>query len=246
MPFISTCMRSGACLLALLGCLNTAYAALTLSNNRIVHESDKNSSSVTVGNPSKKTYAAQAWVNTEADDTTTAVPLIAAPALFRLAPGDEQSVQINRLPNDLPQDRESLFFFNLQEIPQADADNERNTLNIALRTRIKLFFRPSQLKGNPQIHLKDLKWSVQWIEGKQQLVVDNPSPFYFTFGLLEVTGNGKTEQLKGREMVRPFGRQTYALASTAALANLTVTFTTLNDYGGVTPAVTQPLLTATP
>ncbi|MCX2891041.1 MULTISPECIES: molecular chaperone [Pseudomonas] len=246
MPPISTCMRAGACLLALLGCLNSAHAALTLSNSRIVHESDKNSSSVTVGNPSKKTYAAQAWVNTEADDTTTAAPLIASPALFRIAPGDEQSVQINRLPNDLPQDRESLFFFNLQEIPQVDTDSERNGLNIALRTRIKLFYRPSQLKGNPQVHLRDLKWSVQRIEGKQHLVVDNPSPFHFTFGVLEVSGNGKTEQLKGREMLRPFDRQTFALASTTAVANLSVTFTTFNDYGGSTPAITQPLLTATP
>ncbi|MCO1619056.1 MAG: molecular chaperone [Pseudomonas alloputida] len=246
MPSISTCMRAGACLLALLGCLNYAHAALTLSNSRIVHESDKNSSSVTVGNPSKKPYAAQAWVNTEADDTTTAVPLIASPALFRIAPGDEQSVQINRLPNDLPQDRESLFFFNLQEIPQVDTDSERNGLNIALRTRIKLFYRPSQLKGNPQVHLKDLKWSVQRIEGKQHLVVDNPSPFHFTFGLLEVSGNGKTEQLKGREMLRPFDRQTFPLASTTAVANLSVTFTTISDYGGSTPAITQPLLTATP
>lgn len=246
MPLISTFMRLSACLLALLGCLNNAQAALTLSNSRIVHESDKNSSSVTVGNPSKKTYAAQAWVNTEADDTTTAVPLMASPALFRIAPGDEQSVQINRLPNDLPQDRESLFFFNLQEIPQADTDSDRNALNIAMRTRIKLFYRPSQLKGKPQAHLKDLKWSVQRIDDKQHLVVDNPSPFYFTFNQLEVSGNGHTEKLKGREMVRPFGQQTYALTSTKALANLSVTFTTLSDYGGVTPAVTQPLPTATP
>ncbi|BAW22166.1 MULTISPECIES: molecular chaperone [Pseudomonas] len=240
MSFTSPRLRSAACLFALLGCLNSAHAALTLSNSRIIHESDKNSSSVTVGNPSTKTYAAQAWVNTETDDTTTAVPLIASPALFRIQPGDEQSVQINRLPNDLPQDRESLFFFNLQEIPQAEA-NERNTLNIALRTRIKLFYRPSQLKGNPQTHLKDLKWSVQRLEGQLRLVVDNPSPFHFTFGMLEVKGKGKTEPLKGREMVAPFGRQTYTLASTTESDDLSLTLNAYNDYGGITPAITVPL-----
>lgn len=246
MPLTFPLLRSAACLFALLGCLNHAHAALTLSNSRIIHQSDKNSSSVTVGNHAKKTYAAQAWVNTEADDTTTAVPLIASPALFRIAPGDEQAVQINRLPNDLPQDRESLFFFNLQEIPQTEPGEASNTLNIALRTRIKLFYRPSQLKGNPQSLIKDLTWSVQRIEGKPHLVVDNPTPFHYTFGLLEVTGNGKSEELTGREMVPPFGRQRYALASTAPSAKLSVTFTTFNDYGGVSPAITQPLGNITP
>ncbi|MFB4393051.1 MULTISPECIES: molecular chaperone [unclassified Pseudomonas] len=238
--------RSASCLLALLGCLDSASAALTLSNSRIVHESDRNSSSVTVGNPSQRPYAAQAWVNTETDDTTTSVPLIASPALFRLDPGDEQSIQINRLPNDLPQDRESLFYFNLQEIPQVDSEHDHNSLNIALRTRIKLFYRPSQLQGSPAAYLSQLKWSVEKVDGKRQLVVDNPSPYHFTLGRLEVSGAGGTKQLNAREMVAPFGRQRYELPPSAPSGKLSVTFTTLGDYGGSTPALTQQLTSNAP
>ena len=52
----------------------TSQAALSISGTRVVIKSDQRSVSIIVRNPSKKTYAAQAWVNTEADDTTTAVP----------------------------------------------------------------------------------------------------------------------------------------------------------------------------
>ena len=91
------------------GMIASAQAALTISTTRIIQASDKQSSSIIVANPSTQTFAAQSWVNTEADDNITAVPLIATPALFRLAPGSEQTVQINQIPNNLPKDKESLF-----------------------------------------------------------------------------------------------------------------------------------------
>ena len=126
----------------------SSYGALTLSSTRVVFDSDKRSVSLIVANPSDKPYAVQTWVNTSADDTTTAVPFMASPPLFRVNPGKEQQVQISGLPNSLPTDRESLFYFNAQEIPQADSQ-QTNVLNIAIRTRIKFFYRPSQLKDSP-------------------------------------------------------------------------------------------------
>ncbi|POF99310.1 pilus assembly protein [Pseudomonas putida] len=207
----------------------------------MVHDSAKRSSSVIVANPSNRPYAAQAWVNTEADDATTAVPLIAAPNLFRLDPGGEQTVQINALPNDLPRDRESVFYFNLQEIPQAATNNGENILNIALRTRIKLFYRPSELKGRPQDRLKDLAWSVQQIDGKPHLVVDNPSPYHFTFSSLVVSGNGTSETINAKAMALPLGTQAYALNTMTVTDGLQVKFTTISDYSGITAEVSSPV-----
>ncbi|TFW20211.1 fimbria/pilus periplasmic chaperone [Pseudomonas putida] len=212
-----------------------------MSHTRVVHDSAKRSSSVIVANPSNRPYAAQAWVNTEADDATTAVPLIAAPNLFRLDPGGEQTVQINALPNDLPRDRESVFYFNLQEIPQAATNDGENILNIALRTRIKLFYRPSELKGRPQDRLKDLAWSVQQIDGKPHLVVDNPSPYHFTFSRLVVSGNGASETINAKAMALPLGTQAYALNTMTVTDGLQVKFTTISDYSGITAEVSSPV-----
>lgn len=218
----------------------TAQAALTISTTRIVHASDSRSSSVIVANPSDRVFAAQAWVNTEQDDTVTPVPMIAAPALFRLDPGKEQMVQLNRLPNDLPQDRESLFYFNVQEIPQVGETNT-NILTIALRTRIKLFYRPSQLKSRPDEHLKDLKWSVKMLNGRSYLAVDNPSPYHFTFNRLQVHASGHEESPQASAMVAPFAQQTYPLSGTRLAPNAKVTFSIVNDYGAVSKEQTSDI-----
>lgn len=239
-PRHSVAVLTGAALCLALFLPASAHAALTISATRIIQTSDKQSTSVIVTNPSQRTYAAQAWVNTEADDTTTAVALIASPPLFRLDPGNEQAVQINRLPNELPQDRESLFFLNVQEIPQA-VPEQQNALTIALRTRIKLFYRPAQLKDSPQERLKDLAWSIRMIQGKPHLVVKNPSPYHYTFGTLVINNGAGAEKLEAREMSSPMSEQAYPLRQTTLKSGLQVTYTTINDYGGVTPEVSRPV-----
>lgn len=238
MPPIFTSL---ACGLLLLGSVSSAHAALTISHTRIIHDSAKRSASVIIANPSDRTFAAQAWVNTEADDQTTPVALVASPSLFRIDPGKEQSVQINALPNDLPQDRESLFYFNLQEIPQTQPGDAQNALTIALRTRIKLFYRPSMLGKTPQDGLKDLTWSVQMVEGKAHLVVNNPTPYHYTFNNVVVSSASTSERVNANNMAPPLGRQSYPLRSFSAADDLEVRFTTINDYSGTSAELTSPV-----
>lgn len=225
--------------LALTLALPAAEAALTINTTRIIHASDARNSSVVVANPTTRHFAVQTWVNTLEDDTLAAVPLIPTPVLFRLDAGKEQMVQINNLPNALPQDRESLFFFNVQEIPQQT--EARNSLNIAMRTRIKLFYRPSQLSGSPESHLKQLSWSLRQREGSLYLVVDNPTPFHYTFDQLHVSGAGQSEKPKTQAMAMPFAEQSYRLTGIRPQPGLQVTFNTINDYGAATAPMQQPL-----
>ncbi|MCS3467226.1 chaperone protein EcpD [Pseudomonas sp. JUb42] len=235
-PALGACMT----LLMLTAYLPAAHAALTVNATRIVFGSDKRSASVIVSNPSNRPFAVQTWVNTAADDATTVVPFVPSPPLFRLDPGKNQQVQINGLPNSLPSDRESLFYFNVQEIPQAEA-SDGNVLNIALRTRLKLFYRPAQLKENPTSRLKDLQWSVKEVAGKTQLVATNPGPFHVSFIRLEVTGNGQTLKLKNAAMLGPLGTQSYDLKGMKAKPGLQVVFSAINDYGGYSVPLTVPV-----
>lgn len=232
----------GACMAAILlaSDMSTSHAALTLSGTRVVIESDKRNASLIVSNPSDRTFAVQTWVNTEADDATTTVPFIPSPPLFRLNPGKEQQVRINGLPNDLPTDRESLFYFNVQEIPEANSDSG-NVLNIALRTRIKLFYRPSQLQDNPIVRLKDLQWSINKAGGNPQLEVYNPTPFHVTFIRLEIKGNGQQKMIENARMVAPLSRQTFGLNGTKPGPGLQVDFSAINDYGGYSAPLTLPI-----
>jgi P pilus assembly chaperone PapD len=226
----------GACLTAI---LQPAQAALTVNTTRIVFDSDKRNTSVVIANPSPRPYAVQSWINTAKDDTQTAVPLATSPGLFTLEPGKEQMVQISRLPNRLPQDRETLFYLNVQEIPEAS--EEVNVLNIALRTRLKLFYRPSQFKDRPADRIDALKWSLRQGAGRLQLMVDNPTPYHYTFARLEVSAAGITEAIQTLDMAPPFGQQVYDLTRIQSAQGAQLTFTTINDYGVATPPVHRAL-----
>ena len=72
-------------------------------------------------------------------------PLIVLPPIQRIEPGDKSQIKVQSLPDiaKLPQDRESVFYFNLREIPPRS--NKPNVLQIALQTRIKLFYRPASI-----------------------------------------------------------------------------------------------------
>lgn len=232
----SKACAAGLLVLGLIAQVPTSQAALSINGTRVVFSSDQRSAALIVSNPSPQTYAVQTWVNTASDDTITAVPFIASPPLFRLDPGKEQQVQINRLPNDLPTDRESLFFFNVQEIPQADS-TETNVLNIALRTRIKVFHRPAQLKENPSLRLKDLQWSLRQDGGQAYLTVANPSPFHVSFLRIEVSGKGQQQVFNSPAMAYPMSSQTYQLEGIKPATDLQVSFSAVDDYGArISPA----------
>ncbi|MBO9549834.1 molecular chaperone [Pseudomonas sp.] len=236
-------VRVGACACLALSMLifsATSHAALTLNNTRIVVSSDKRSASVVVRNPSKSTYAVQTWINTEADDNTTVVPFATSPPFFKVSPESEQLLRINVLPNSLPQDRESLFFFNMQEIPHASAE-PGNQLSIAMRTRIKLFYRPQQLKGKPTEQLESLTFSINERKGVKQLVINNPTPFHITFISLKVQTDGRGHKIDSAQMLPPLSRQAYALANVPLNASSSISFSVINDFGGYTQPLTRPI-----
>ena len=215
----------------------TNHAALVINGTRVVYDGDKRSVSAIISNPSKKPFAVQTWVNTASDDNSTAVPFIPSPALFRLNAGKEQYLQINVLPHQLPEDRESVFYFNVQEIPQT-TKVEGGVLNIALRTRIKLFYRPSLIKGNPQTRLKELQWSIKNDLGKPYLEVYNPTPYFVSFIRLDVTSNGHTQSPKNPSMAAPLSLQVYPLKNIKPGADIKVLFSAINDYGGFSTPLT--------
>ena len=85
-------------------------------------------------------------------------------------------VKVQGLPdiNKLPADRESVFYFNVREIPPKS--NKPNTLQIALQTRIKLFWRPKALENTSM--KSPWQHKVTLIRNGQDFTVNNPTPYY--------------------------------------------------------------------
>ncbi len=220
--------------------LPNAQAALTLNSTRIIYDGGQRNTALVIDNPARQPFAVQAWVNTEADDQTSAVPFVASPALFRLDPGARQQVRINGLPNDLPGDRESLFFFNAQEIPEAGSQ-QSSQLTIAMRTRIKLFYRPQGLGGSLLESLPKLTFRHVQDNARAVLQVHNPSPFHITFASLHLTASGQSVALDDKAMIKPFSHQDYTLPAGVKADKAMVNWSVITDHGGITERATTPL-----
>lgn len=123
---------------------------------------------------------------------------VATPPLLPLRKKQENYVRIIRTGGDLPTDRESLFQVSVAAIPSGKPGS--NDLQVAIRSRYKLIYRPSGLKGNPNEVYQQLRWQ----RHGASVTVENPTPYYVT--LFKMVINGKLQPAMG--VVVPFGSRT--------------------------------------
>lgn len=100
--------------------ISGADAAVSLDRTRAVFDGSEKSMTLDISNDNKQLpYLAQAWIENENQEKIITGPVIATPPVQRLEPGAKSMVRLSTTPDisKLPQDRESLFYFNLREIP---------------------------------------------------------------------------------------------------------------------------------
>ncbi len=86
---------------------------------------------------------------------------MATPPLFRLEGKQQNTVRLFATGNvNAPTDRESMYYFNVMAIPPADdAKANNNTIQLAVRHRMRLVYRPKTLFDlSPNTEAKKLEW----------------------------------------------------------------------------------------
>ncbi|OBU10909.1 molecular chaperone [Morganella psychrotolerans] len=205
-------------------------AAIALDRTRIIFNGAEKSVSLNVSNLNKELpYLAQGWIEDQSGQKVSA-PLVVLPPVQRIEPGDKSQVKIQAIPDiaALPQDRESVFYFNLREIPPRS--NRQNVLQIALQTRIKLFYRPEAIYATQTDLTNPWQEKITLTRKGNNYEVNNPTAYYVTI-VDALTGlQGKSLDGFTPLMVAPKSQGTLNL-SAAALGNVPV-LTYINDYGG--------------
>ncbi|OTA20212.1 periplasmid chaperone PapD protein [Xenorhabdus beddingii] len=203
----------------------SGQAAVSLDRTRAIFDGENKSISLHVTNGNKQLpYLAQAWLEDANQQKITTGPLVLTPPVQRLEPGKRSLIRVEKTPaaDRLAQDRESLFYFNLREIPPKS--EKPNVLQIALQTKIKLFYRPAAIQTKP-----NAVWQDQLILHKVNggFRIENPTPYYITIiGM----GNSQSQSENGNfegMMLAPFASETVNKGQYA-----TPYLTYINDYGG--------------
>lgn len=222
-----TLLSQTALLLTVLS-VTPGHAAIALDRTRAVFDGDQKSVSMTVSNDSKEQpYLAQGWLE-DAQGKKIRDPLTVLPPVQRIEPKAKSQVKIQALPSvaGLPQDRETLFYFNLREIPPRSS--KPNTLQLALQTRIKLFYRPQAI--TPERNAVPFQEQLTLTRDGDRYRVNNPTPYYIT--LVDGRRSVNSASVEGFEplMVAPLS-EGILKTSAKALGGAPV-LTYVNDYGG--------------
>lgn len=207
-----------------------ASADIVISGTRVIYPESAKDVTVNMENRGNKPLLVQTWLDDGRDTTNPQelkLPFIVTPPVSRVDPSKGQTVRITWLGQAMPKDRESMYWFNVLEVPpKAKAEESQNMLQLAFRTRIKMFFRPNNLKGDPSTAAAQLKWSQQ----ANALVAQNDSPFYVSIAKIETSAGGKKVELEPH-VVAPFASQRYEMKNASGKVNK-LTYTTINDFGG--------------
>lgn len=209
----------------------TSQAAINVDRTRIIMSSDAKAVSVGLSNDSRdEPFLAQSWTEDSQGKVTNV--LMALPPLQRIDAGKKSRVRIMRVENagsaPLPADRESLFYFNVREIPPAPKDNGKNILQLATQSQLKLFLRPDTLAAEGDASPEKLLL-VQTAGGA--LTLKNPTPYYITLVWLGQSQKQKLSGFKEGTMVSPFSSLPVNAVLPAGTSQIMVG--NVDDYGGL-------------
>lgn len=213
---------------ALLAFSMNAAAGIQVDATRVVYDGARASASLSISNQSNDTYMVQTWLDSgDAAAMPEDLPVVATPPILKLTSKKEATLRFIYSGSGLPVDRESVLWVNVQEIPPAA--KEANVLQVAIRTRIKLFYRPDGLGTTLQKEAETLKWR----QSAQTLHIVNEGPLHITLGSIEVTDEAGRVWPVSADMVNP-GETLQAPLPTGLGSARQVTFSYINDYGGHT------------
>ncbi|MCU6669239.1 type 1 fimbria chaperone FimC [Enterobacteriaceae bacterium H4N4] len=203
----------------------SASGGIALGATRVIYPADAKQTSLAITNSNKQErYLINAWI--ENDRGQKEKTFVVTPPLFVSEANSENTLRIIYAGPDLPADRESLFFMNVKAIPSLSksSQEDKNVLQLAILSRIKLFVRPSKLALPPEEALSHLRFE----RVGNHLKVSNASPYYITLVNIQLGGK-KLDNL----MIAP---KNHAQQAIPAGASGTLSWQSVNDYGAITPA----------
>ena len=217
-------MKKTLCLIAILFA-STAQASVVVGGTRLIFNGAKKVATISVDNKDKVTNIVQSWI-TPIDSVSSKQNLfVATPPLFKLKAGEQGSVRIVRTGGELPEDRESIFWLNIKGIPASENVADKNVVQFAINSRIKLIYRPSPLQN---ANVEDFAGKLQWSRDGDGIKVNNTSPLYMSFA--KINFNGK--DVSGSWFVAPFSTlRIPVLGANDRLGNKAVIWSVINDYG---------------
>jgi P pilus assembly chaperone PapD len=217
---------------------SSAVAGVIMLGTRVIYPGDQASVSVPLRNSDTVPNLVQVWIDDgrgSPDTDGTPVPFSIAPPVFRIGPSSQQNARVTRLPGHLPEDRETLFWFNFQQIPPASTTQPAAPrLELSFVNQVKLIYRPVGVAGSIDELPQRLRFTLVRDAGRTSIKVINPTGFYANFVDTATlrSGEQRVPVALGKQVtIAPFSEHTWSLPSVSMADPAVLEFALISDRG---------------
>jgi P pilus assembly chaperone PapD len=208
-------------------------AVVSLTGTRLVFDGQFREATIDVANHDHTQALIQAWLSpVHADSKAEPLPFVVTPHLLQLPAQGRHTLRILYEGIGMPQDRESLLHLYVLQVPKRREGPQQ--LNIAVRQRINVFYRPTGLPGDPADAVQALQWQRSPLD-RTVMNVRNPTPFHVSLHNLVINGQPLLDDL----LIEPFSQRQLSLPAGVEARSGLLNFSALTDYGGSRPFCAQ-------
>jgi chaperone protein EcpD len=215
-----------------------AQANIVINGTRVVYNAEENEATIRLSNVSSTPSLVEVWLDSgdmKSTPETGKSPFIATPPIFRVEPNKAQTVRIIYTHDPLPQDKESVFWVNILDVPPMpvtkDAE-DANYMQLAIRSRIKLFYRPKNLPGSAVEAASGVHWQLVQKEDSVILRGTNDAAFSVSMDSAKLTVGDKNYSAV-TEMIPATTSKEFLIKELKKIPSepIQLNYITVNDFG---------------
>lgn len=152
------------------------FSSVVMTGTRIIYNESNKEKTVQFSNTGRIPYIVDISINNKNMDISENKndTFISIPQIFKIEPQAGQIIKLIKLTDNLPNDKESVFYFNFSQIPATtEEQSSQNQLALLFNSQVKIFYRPKSIE-NKENTLDELFVSKE----KNKLKINNESPFH--------------------------------------------------------------------
>jgi P pilus assembly chaperone PapD len=217
-------------ILSIAAFVSVAHASVVMTGTRIIYPANSHEKILQLSNTDAYPNIVQVWVDKGGKNSTPNTAdnsFVLTPQMFRVEPQGGQVVRMKYVGAKLPEDRESLFYFNFVQIPSFKTSEQgANKVVLVVNNKMKVFYRPEHLSGN----VGDLGHEIKVkADGLNAVTIENPTGYFVNLRRAEMTIDGKKLAFAHGVIVAPKSTQNINLPKGKRSSPLSLTI--VDDYG---------------
>ncbi|WP_081280449.1 fimbrial biogenesis chaperone [Stenotrophomonas maltophilia] len=219
--------------------VGSAWGQVAIPTTRVVFPAAQKSVSVPIHNLGGFPVLVQSWISDGDPDQSpeaSTAPFVLAPPMVRLEPGQSKYIRVQQLAAQAPSDEvEHLYWLNVLALAPKQHHADQGQLELSVRSRYKLLFRPAGLSSRPVNQAVSVTWSVDRVDGARVLVARNASAYVLNLGSVDIV-SGRNRSALDNPHVLPHSTSSIVLPDDIDASGAILEFTWIDDEGRLHPA----------